>query len=354
MSADARRSRLRVAVPAHVARLDGTSGHGRMWSEVLPRLRERVKVDIRDPAGRAPRMRRPDVWLLDGHAGPPFDAIGSTPVVAHVHEASWAEPELAGFLDPDFAREMASRTEATLALAAHVITLSEFTGDQVAAASDLPRERVHAVLLGVDGEAFRPGLDGGAAAVTAALGEERPYVLFVGVIHPRKNVDAVRAAVAALAGRGFEHALAIVGADPADRRDGSDLVRAAREELPGAAGRLAWIERPGEGDLARLFAGAAAFCLPSFSEGFGLPALEAMSAGAPVVAARRGALPEVVGDAGVLVEPTADEVEQALARVLTDPALATRLAAAGRERAEELTWERTADGWLAVLKLAAE
>ena len=102
-----------------------------------------------------------------------------------------------------------------------------------------------------------------------------------------------------------------------------------------------------------MLAGADAFCLPSLSEGFGLPALEAMACGAPVVAAARGALPEVVADAGLLVEPTAGALAAALDRVLTDPALARDLRGRARRRALELPWSRTADGWLAALEQAA-
>jgi alpha-1,3-rhamnosyl/mannosyltransferase len=100
-------------------------------------------------------------------------------------------------------------------------------------------------------------------------------------------------------------------------------------------------------------AGASAFCLPSLGEGFGLTALEAMASGTPVVVSDRGALPEVVGEAGLCVAPEPAALEEALGRVLTDSALAARLTAAGRERAAGLTWSRTAEGWLASLERAA-
>ena len=95
-------------------------------------------------------------------------------------------------------------------------------------------------------------------------------------------------------------------------------------------------------------AGAAAFCLPSLYEGFGLTALEAMACGAPVVVSDRGSLPEVVGDAGIVTAPTAAAIAEALRRVLSEPELAARLSAAGPARAAEFTWARTAAGWLAV------
>lgn len=114
------------------------------------------------------------------------------------------------------------------------------------------------------------------------------------------------------------------------------------------------IEEPTDQELAALMGGADAFCLPSLSEGFGLTALEALACGAPVGVSDRASLPEVVGDAGVVVEPTADGVRDGLASVLTDSAHAAKLRAAGPARAAEFTWARTARGWHAALQAAWE
>jgi alpha-1,3-rhamnosyl/mannosyltransferase len=98
-----------------------------------------------------------------------------------------------------------------------------------------------------------------------------------------------------------------------------------------------------DGALATLYANAAAFVYPSRYEGFGLPLLEAMACGAPVIGARAGATPEVIGDAGVLVDPD-DEREMAewIGRLITDTGLASRLRQAGRARVTDYTWARTA------------
>jgi glycosyltransferase involved in cell wall biosynthesis len=111
--------------------------------------------------------------------------------------------------------------------------------------------------------------------------------------------------------------------------------------------------QPTDRELAALMAGADAFCLPSLYEGFGLTVLEAMACGAAVVVSDRGALPELVGDAAVVVEPTTMAVTAALRRLLTDPVEARALAGAAAARARRFTWERTAAGWLAVLRAAA-
>jgi glycosyltransferase involved in cell wall biosynthesis len=195
-------------------------------------------------------------------------------------------------------------------------------------------DHVHAVHHGVDLDLFRPGLHSPIPS---------PYVLFVGVLHPRKNLDALKQSMAGLP----EHRLVVVGSTPADRPDSRALVEAAFTQIDGD--RLDRIDNPTDAELAALYAGAAAFALPSFFEGFGLPALEAMACGAPVVVSNRGALPEVVGGGGVVVEPTAEAVEAGLREAIAD---AARLREAARAQAERFTWERTVDGWLAVIREA--
>lgn len=156
--------------------------------------------------------------------------------------------------------------------------------------------------------------------------------------------------MAGLARRGIAATLVLAGPQAFDRSDAGAIEAEATAPLPGVP--IVRLVAPPDAELGALMAGAAAFCLPSLSEGFGLTALEAMACGAPVVASDRGALPEVVGEAGLLVAPEPAAIEEALARVLTDSALADRLRAAGHERAAAFTWQRTADGWLATLQSA--
>jgi glycosyltransferase involved in cell wall biosynthesis len=178
--------------------------------------------------------------------------------------------------------------------------------------------------------------------------------LFVGVAHPRKNIEALRGAMVGLAGRGHQHQLVLVAGPPRDRPDGEAMIAAASADLPGVPGRVVLVAPTSDAQLAAIMAGADVLCLPSLTEGFGLPVLEAMACGTPVVASNRGALPEVVGGAGVLVEPTAADVERGLVSVLEDPARAADLSAAGRRRALDLTWDRTVLGWLDALRAASK
>jgi glycosyltransferase involved in cell wall biosynthesis len=331
-----RRARLRVGLGPALADADPRTGHGKVWTRVLKGLVASGKVRL---VGRG----RADVWLASGHDEPPQ----GRPLVVQVHEVGWREPALRRFLHPAFASQMETATQAALHAATHVITPSEAARRQVIDAYGWPAECVHAVHHGVDHELLRPGIAGGRELVGA------PYVLFVGVAHPRKNFAAVREAVAGLAGSGLPQVLAMVAGPAADRPDPLEFEPEALAELPGLPGRIVALRAVSDADLAALMAGADVLCLPSHFEGFGLPVLEAMACGTPVVVSNRGALPEVVGNAGLIVEPDAAAVEGALRRVLTEPGLAEDLRRRALDRAGEFSWERTCEGWLRVLEAAA-
>jgi glycosyltransferase involved in cell wall biosynthesis len=334
--------------------MDPSTGAGRVWRSVLPGLRKRTRLKA---VGRPDRglgrlaRRRPDVWLGPGHEGPIWR---DEPVVVVVHGSAWMlDPTVLELVPRGYAEALVANTEATLRSASFAIAPSEYTRRGLTDGYGLPKERVFAVPHGVDAEAFRPSREGGRALVAAALGEERPYILFASIPSIRqKNLPALREAIARLARRGLPHALVIAGGTAGG--ESAEVLDAIGADLPGLPGRVAWVGHLGDRELAGLMAEADAFCLPSLFESFGLTALEAMACGAPVVASNRGALPEVVGEAAVLSDPTPDALEAALLRVLTDGQLARRLREAGRARAERMTWERTADGWLAVLQRAAQ
>jgi glycosyltransferase involved in cell wall biosynthesis len=165
----------------------------------------------------------------------------------------------------------------------------------------------------------------------------------------KKNPAALCEAIRILVDRGFPHALVLVGRP--SPFEGSEAITDSMADVP--PGRLLWLGRLRNDDLVALMSDADAFCHPALTESFGLTALEAMACQAPVVVADRGSLPEVVGDAGLLVEPTPEALADALAGVLSDRDLASRLRTAARQRAEQMTWERTAEGWVAALSAAS-
>lgn len=172
-----------------------------------------------------------------------------------------------------------------------------------------------------------------------------PYILSVGTIQRRKNLDILVRAVAKLRESGRDFTLAIAGR----RGWKTEEFDRACEETPV---RLLGVVP--EGRLPALYRGAAAFVQPSSYEGFGLTALEAMACGAPVVAADAGSLPEVVGDAGLLV-PARDvgALSAALDKVLGHPELATEMRVAGQDRAGRFTWDQSAEEHVIAYRKAA-
>lgn len=336
---------LRVGVPDHLLALPPSGGHGKVWQRVLAQLRDSASIVALGPR-RAPwrPRRRVDVVLASGHDDLPATRA---PLVVQVHEAGWFDPGLRELLDPRFLAHIAPRTDHAVCAADRVIVPSLQARQDLIDDYSLNPDKVRAVHHGAD-PVFRPDAAAGADLPAA------PYVLYAASLHPRKNLAAVREAMARLAAEGFAHRLVIAGGAAPDRPDSSPLELAAQAELRAAPGRVTRIREPSDVELAALMAGAAAFCLPSLYEGFGLTALEAMACGAPVIVSDRGALPEVVADAGIVTAPNATAVADALRRLLGDPQLAARLSAAGQRRAAAFTWARTADGWLAVLRDAAK
>jgi glycosyltransferase involved in cell wall biosynthesis len=292
------------------------------------------------PGVRLSERGRADVWLT----GALSELTEQRPLVVQVHEVGW-RGELGATIEPVFAEHLERHASLALAAATRVITPSRAARAQVVDEYGFDPDRVHVVPHGVDHAQFRPELSGGREQIG------RRYILFVGVLHRRKNLDALREAFAGLARRGFDHMLVAVANPPPDQHERPDLQ--ARLQLEGLPGRVELLRGLGDDQLAALMAGADAFCLPSLFEGFGLPALEAMACGVPVVVSDRGALPEVVGDAGLVVEPTSSAIEAALRQLLEDRSLAERLGAAGARRAAAFSWRATAEGWLEVLRLAA-
>jgi glycosyltransferase involved in cell wall biosynthesis len=228
-----------------------------------------------------------------------------------------------------------------------VVTDSESTKRDVVRFYGIDPTRVSVVPCGYDRARFHVGIDPSAVMHKHGLG---PYVLFVGNLFPHKNLPVLLEAFQLLTKR-FPHSLVIAGKkDP--RYYPSLAARASALREPGRVRFLDYV--PAE-DLPALYAGAAALVLPSLYEGFGLPVLEAMACGTPVIASRAGSIPEAAGDGALLVEPSdVRALAAAIQTVLDDPGEREGLRRRGFAQVVRFGWERTALEMLEVLREAVQ
>ena len=227
--------------------------------------------------------------------------------------------------------------EKILKVADGLIAISENSRNDAVTILGIPKERIRVIYPGV-AEAYFKVCPEQAAQVRAKFGLCTPYLLFVGCIEPRKNVAAILEAYGRLPlGVRQEVTLVLAGMYGWNCED-------VRREVSRQGKAVRYLGYVPEADLPGLMQGSAAVVYPSFYEGFGLPVAQAMAVGAPVITSNRSCLPEVVGDAGLCIDPDAvEELSAAMQRVLESPELARTLISCGRVRAEKFRWAASAE-----------
>ena len=233
---------------------------------------------------------------------------------------------------PALARSHAQRADG-------VVVISRFTAREVERQLGVPPDRIAVCTPGAP--PWRP------RGQIPADG----YILFVGTLEPRKNVGGLLDAYEQLLLRHRSvPRLVLAGKAPPEATPWLD--RIARAPLAGHVEHIGYVEAP---NRRALYEGARLLVQPSFDEGFGIPVLEAMTIGVPVVASNRGALPEVLGDAGPLVDPDADgALASAIERLIDDDAFAAACVTNGLERSRQFSWERMARDVYAAYRCAIE
>ncbi|MEN8152248.1 MAG: glycosyltransferase family 1 protein, partial [Planctomycetota bacterium] len=231
-----------------------------------------------------------------------------------------------------------------------LVPLSARRAARVICVSEDLRRALGEVAPGVVSEVIHEGVDTAVFEPDGPAAEGSPYLLYVSSLNRFKRPDRVVEALAALRGEGFESpVLRLVG-----RADADDRARVEGRAAELGVTDLVRVEGVvGPGELAMLYRGARALVYPSAVETFGLPPLEAMACGCPVVASNRTSVPEVCGDGALLVDP--DDVPalaEALRRVLTDEDLRSGLVERGFANVSRFTWERAAEETLRVLREA--
>ena len=234
----------------------------------------------------------------------------------------------------DYMRRM---LPASLARASHVITVSESARHDLITHFGHAPERITAIPLGAN-PAFRPHSAAELAPVLARWGlQAQGYSLYVGTIEPRKNLDRLLDAYEALPEALRRHYPLVMAGSPGWRSEHTH----ARMARAASTGWLHYLRYAAQADLPALYAGARLFVYPSLYEGFGLPVLEAMASGVPVVTSNVSSLPEVVGDAALSIAPEdTDALVVALEQGLQDEAWRNQTSSAGLKRAAHFSWER--------------
>lgn len=286
--------------------------------------------------------RKVDVLHSPDHVAP--NRVGWQSVVTVLDLAFLAHPEAYS------AASLVYYTQVfrTLSQAAKVITISDFTRQEVLNRISIAPEKVVTTQLAVD-PGYYPRSQSECEDVASRLEVPDSYFLVVGTIEARKNLERLIAAYALLPRKGRPHLVFAGG-----RGYHYDRVLEAVQEYR-LEDQVRFLGYVGDEDLPMLYSGAAGLLYPSRYEGFGLPILEAMACGCPVVTSNRGSMAEVAGNAAILVDPnSAESIAHGIADLLDSSSVRAGLIAKGSARVQEFSWRTAAEQTLDVYRSAAE
>ncbi len=270
---------------------------------------------------------------------------GRSPQVVTIHDLFSLKTD--AWSDASFRAVKWRRHAETAARATRIIVPSAATAHDVETMLHVPADRIAVTPLGVDAS-FHRVEDDVATTVLARLGVRRPYLLFVGLAQPRKNLESIVTVFARLAARNDDLSLVIAGSDGYPEGRLPALIKET-----GAVDRVNLLGYTDAIDLPALYSAASLFLFPSRDEGFGMPVIEAMACGCPVVVSDRGSLPEVAGPGAYAFGPDAfDDLEDACRRLVEDDDARRAEVERGLARAAEFPWSRTAAATLDVYRAA--
>jgi glycosyltransferase involved in cell wall biosynthesis len=292
------------------------------WEQVaLPRLARKSKIDLLiNPINMAPVRFDRNVMVI--------------------HDLAFLEhPE---WFSGSFGRLYRTLIPKAAERALAVVTISEFSKKKIVDLLGVPATKVHVVYQGID-PTFEPVEHHEVDRILAKFSITKPYILFVGSISPRKNLQTTIAAFAKARKKlPADYTLAVVGANS---------FQFPETDVPLDTEGVKAVGYAYDFDLPGLYTGADLLVYPSLYEGFGLPPLEAMACGTPVIASNCSSIPEAVGDAALMVDPLdAEALSHEICRVLTYPGLSADLRAWGFERVKQFSWDKTAHGMLDVCR----
>ena len=332
----------------YVTKREAVERFGKRWPNFSVRSTLPHTPLIRIPLTLSAELRRNPVDVLHVQfTAPPFSPC---PVVVSIHDLSFEHlPQTFTWRSRKQLRITVRRTARQ---ASQVIALSEYARNDIVETYQVSPEKISVIPLSA-GDHFRPINDEGELQrIRQTYGIEGEYMLSVGAIQPRKNLGRLVAAYSHLRGAKREGKLPklVLAGKCAWLYD--ETLRAIKElELSDSIILTGYVP---ESDLPALYSGALCFIYPSYFEGFGLPPLEAMQCGVPVIVGDRTSLPEVVGNAGILVDPfDVNALAAAIEKVISDSSLRAKLSTQGLARAKLFEWRETARQTLAVYRKAA-
>lgn len=282
---------------------------GQLWEQFILQLHIQKNEILWSPANAGP-------WLVQNQ-------------VLTIHDASvFDHPE---WFRPSFARWTRLSWKILAKRVKAIITVSNFSRERLIHHFQIPEYKIHVIPNGV-GKPFEPQTQKSIKEIQDKYKLTKPYFFFVGTHEPRKNLGTLFQAWKQAKINGYSLIIAgtkgIVFAEAITKTEESDHIK--------------WLGYIPDTDLPVFYSGAAAVVVPSFYEGFGLTALEAMACGAPVITSNTTAIPEIVGDAALLFNPqSANELTNAMQNIMEDGLLANTLRERGVQRAAQFTWDES-------------
>jgi len=333
----------------YVTRREAVERFSNRWPNFVVRSTLPHTPLIRIPLTLSAELRKNPVDVLHVQfTAPPF---APCPVVVSIHDLSFEHLPETFKLRSQMQLRLTVRRSARRA--SQVVALSKHGRSDIIDTYGLSPDRVTAIPLAAPAHFGLVRDERELQRVKQTYGIESDYILSVGSIQPRKNLSRVIAAYSRLRHAQPEGKLPQLVVTGRRAWLYEETLRTIKEL--GLSNSVILTGYVPESDLPALYSGAICFVYLSYFEGFGLPPLEAMKCGAPVIAGNRTSLPEVVGDAGVLVDPfEISDIAAAIAKVIGDPELRSRLSVKGQERARLFDWRETARQTLGVYKKAAD
>lgn len=280
-----------------------------------------------------------DIFHATNYQAP---ALRSARLVSTVHDINFVRfPEMQSKGIRRFMRSLPPLLERSRV----VLADSRFTAEELLDVYRLAEEKVHVVYPGLNPVFLEAPTSEEMETALRAYCLQPPYLAYIGNLHPRKNLATLVEAFSLLRERGLRHKLAVIGGGGLGRLHSVEYHKLSRRVADlGLEDEVVFTGYVADERLKSLLVQADMLVFPSIYEGFGLPPLEAMACGVPVITSRRASLPEVVGDAALLLDDPLDagEIADKVERLLGDRALRSSLVEKGREQARRFTWKRTA------------